>query len=317
MEIGSFYVGNYDSGKYRNIKVYNDLTGKLFYKFKDMNHKDCNEYHVIYSLMELQNLSLIVNKSSSYKYPYTINNNGQEVSIKYLMDNTSYTYTFELKSFDLQQKLHICILSQEYKNQDVKDAWVYGLKRNLTEIDHFKYKFFRTVEEFDDFIKNEFNTYKNFKLPAKTINDEASSFTPSNGTEKETQTVQNTSTNTYDTVKLCVDEVNDYVKNMLNKTINGKKQLTPYNLLEEVVSYYTDTDYEGHIKTINKELDIVDVVKEMLISKDYMLSDDFKKNKLDLKDIQFKFKMLTSPETISKDEILAEVFNIDNTVSLI
>lgn len=305
MEIGDFNTTLSSSrGTIRNnIIIYYDLSDKVFYKIK----KDCNEEVVIYSLKDLENTKID-------RYPYTLEHNKY---VLYPLDNKVQTHMFELKSFDLQQKHNICILSQEYKNQDVKDAWVYGLKRNLTEIDHYKYKFFRTVEEFDDYIKNEFNTYKNYKLTVKTINDERSSCTRSNCTEKETQTVLNTSINTYDTVKQCIDEVNDYVKNVLNKTINGKKQLTPYNLLEEVVSYYIDTDMESHVKCMSKEPNIVEVVKEMLISKEYILSDDFKKNKLDLKDIQFKFKMLTSPETISKDEILAEVFNIDNTVSLI
>jgi hypothetical protein len=85
--------------------------------------------------------------------------------------------------------------------------------------------------------------------------------------------------------------------------------LTQDNLLEEAVSYYRDNNI--------KIIDIVEVIKLMLNSSKYILSDDFKKNKLDLKDIQFKFKMMTSPESISRDDILAEVFNIDNTVSLI
>ena len=285
MEIGSFYVQYNSIATTRNIKVFHDFTGRLFYKFKKRNDKECKEYQVIYCLMDLPNKTV-----NGFPYVF-VGNDGRHLSIKYLMDNNNYTYTFELKSFDLQQSDHICILSQEYKNQEVKDAWVYGLKRNLTDLE--KYKVFKTIEDFDIYIKNDFNIYKNINV------------------NKETEI------NTYDTVKQCVDEVNDYVKNVLNKTINGKKQLTPYNLLEEVVSYYIDTDMESHVKCMNKEPDIVEVVKEMLLSKEYILSDDFKNNKLDLKDIQFKFKMLTSPETISKDEILAEVFNIDNSVSLI
>lgn len=93
------------------------------------------------------------------------------------------------------------------------------------------------------------------------------------------------------------------------KIIDNYIKLTHNNLLEEALSYYNENDIDT--------LDVVEVIKLMLSSKEYVLSDDFKKNKLDLKDIQFKFKMLTSPETITKEEILAEVFDIDNSVSLI
>lgn len=103
--------------------------------------------------------------------------------------------------------------------------------------------------------------------------------------------------------------------NLKGKTRQPKKIIDDYytlthdNLLEEAVSYYNDNDIE-----IN---DIVEVIKMMLNSSKYILSDDFKKNKIDLKDIQFKFKQLATPESISRDDVLFEVFNIDNMVSLI
>lgn len=86
-------------------------------------------------------------------------------------------------------------------------------------------------------------------------------------------------------------------------------KLTHVNLLEKAVAYYNDNDIQI--------LDIVEIVKLMLNSSKYILSDEFKTNKIDLKDIQFKFKELASPESITKDDILLEVFNIDNMVSLI
>jgi hypothetical protein len=86
--------------------------------------------------------------------------------------------------------------------------------------------------------------------------------------------------------------------------------LTPQNLLTEAVTFVK-------LSETQKSLDIVETIKSMLSSSRYILSDDFKKNKLDLKDIQFKFKLMTSPQTITRDEILAEVFDIDNTVSFI
>ena len=198
-------------------------------------------------------------------------------------------------------KVHITV--HEPMNTKVIDEQIIELKRQLTQLENVNieledrvFQFCIKKSELEDVITQ--------------LTQQQKGYINKNDVEK-----QDTETNTYETVKQCVDEVNDYVKNILNKTINGKKQLTPYNLLEEVVSYYNDCKYQ--IKSINRHIDIVDVVKEMLLSKEYILSDFFKKNKLDLKDIQFKFKMLTSPETISKDEILAEVFNIDNTVSLI
>lgn len=73
--------------------------------------------------------------------------------------------------------------------------------------------------------------------------------------------------------------------------------------------YHNDNDVET--------IDIVEVIKMMLNSSKYILSDEFKKSKIYLKDIQFKFKELASPESITRHDILFEVFNIDNSVSLI
>jgi hypothetical protein len=115
------------------------------------------------------------------------------------------------------------------------------------------------------------------------------------------------------------DEIMNVVLATLNaqthpsqKSINNNNNcctLTHDNILEEAISYYYDNN--------TKIVEIVEVLKMMLNSSKYILSDDFKKNKLDLKDIQFKFKMMTSPESISRDDILVEVFNIDNSISLI
>lgn len=113
-----------------------------------------------------------------------------------------------------------------------------------------------------------------------------------------------------------IDEIKTNI-NDLFKTLQSTKSnseglfniLTHNNLLEEAVSYYNKNDIEI--------LDIVEVIKLMLNSSKYILSDEFKNNKLDLKDIQFKFKELASPENITRDDVLLEVFNIDNSVSLI
>lgn len=298
MEIGNFTVSSSTPGGtyYHNtFDIHYDTLDKLYYKFStrsDQHDRMIKKNCVVYSLTDL------MTSSGVDGYPNQL--------AQYLLDNTKNTYNFELISFDLQQKIKVCILSKEYVNQEIKDAWVFGLKRSITELE--KYKVFRTIEEFDYYIKNEFNPYRNLALTVKTTDDEVS-FPKSNATEKETQTTHNTSINTYDTVKQSVDEVNDYIKGMFNKTTNNKIELNSYTILEKAVEYYNKFD--------NEELDIVETIGEMLASKEYVLSDEFKKNKLDLKDIQFKFKMLTSPETITKNEILAEVFNIDNSVSLI
>lgn len=295
MEIGNFTVSGPENSIRNTFDINYDIIDKLYYKFStqyDQHDKMIKKDCVVYSLTDL------MTSSGVYGYPNHI--------AQYLLDNTKHTYNFELISFDLQQKIKVCILSKAYVNQEIKDAWVFGLKRSITELE--KYKVFRTIEEFDYYIKNEFNPYKNLILTVKTTNDEVT-FSKSNATEKETQTTHNSSKNTYDTVKQCVDEVDDYVKSIFKKTTNNKIELKSYNILEKAIEYYNRFDTE--------ELDIVETICKMLASKEYVLSDDFKKNKLDLKDIQFKFKMLTSPETITKNEILAEVFNIDNSVSFI
>lgn len=93
------------------------------------------------------------------------------------------------------------------------------------------------------------------------------------------------------------------------KIIDKYCSLTLDNLLEEAVAYYKDNDIETS--------DIVEVIKLMLHSAKYILSDEFKNNKIDLKDTQFKFKELASPESITRNDVLLEVFNIDNSLSLI
>ena len=98
-------------------------------------------------------------------------------------------------------------------------------------------------------------------------------------------------------------------KQTQKKIIDNYCILAHNNLLEEAVSYYNKNDIDT--------LDVVEVIKLMLNSSKYILSDEFKKNKMDLKDIQFKFKELASPENITRDDVLLEVFNIDNNVSLI
>lgn len=110
---------------------------------------------------------------------------------------------------------------------------------------------------------------------------------------------------------VCNMEQNQIIKSEIEIQNTIKiKYLTSENLLDECVQYVrTNALYIMY--------DIIETIKVMLSSKEYVLSDDFKKNKLNLKDTEFKFRMLTQPESITKKEILAEVFDIDNSVSLI
>jgi hypothetical protein len=78
-------------------------------------------------------------------------------------------------------------------------------------------------------------------------------------------------------------------------------QLTPQNLLDECVAFFNSN-------TTLCNGDIVSTIKHMLNTKKFILSDDFKKSKLDLQDISLRYKTLTYPDEISREEILDAVF---------
>lgn len=83
-------------------------------------------------------------------------------------------------------------------------------------------------------------------------------------------------------------------------------QLTPQNLLDECVAFF-------NANTGLCTGDVVSTIKHMLNTKKFILSDDFKKSKLDLQDISFQYKTLTNPDEISREEILDAVFNINKS----
>lgn len=85
--------------------------------------------------------------------------------------------------------------------------------------------------------------------------------------------------------------------------------ITPENIVDQSVLYHK----EAKMTTC----DIIETIKQMLISSRYTLSDDFKNKKLDFKNVQFNFKVQVSPDSISRDDIFNEVFHIDNEISLI
>lgn len=78
-------------------------------------------------------------------------------------------------------------------------------------------------------------------------------------------------------------------------------QLTPQNLLDECVAFFNSN-------TALCTGDVVSTIKHMLNTKKFILSDEFKKSKLDLQDISFQYKVLTNPQEMSREEIIDAVF---------
>lgn len=90
--------------------------------------------------------------------------------------------------------------------------------------------------------------------------------------------------------------------------INVFKLITPENIVEKIIEFYHNNEH------IEKPY-VVDILQTMLQSSEYKLSQDFKNTKVNLQEVQLKFD--TQTKQISRNEILAEVFNIDNNVSLL
>jgi hypothetical protein len=97
-----------------------------------------------------------------------------------------------------------------------------------------------------------------------------------------------------------MDFVYDFMDN------NKVKIISHDNLLTLATEYYKAAE--------TKEDDIVDTLKSMICSSQYMFSERFKREKMNLNDVQFKFRMLTQPQSISNDEIIAKLFKTNNTV---
>lgn len=93
------------------------------------------------------------------------------------------------------------------------------------------------------------------------------------------------------------------VYDFIDRTVNNRKFkiISHENLLTLASDYYKNAEI--------KESDIVDTLKSMICSSQYLFSERFKKEKMNLEDIQFKFRMLTQPESISRGEIISKVFN--------
>lgn len=119
--------------------------------------------------------------------------------------------------------------------------------------------------------------------------------------QQNTPTVPVENANTQTTDEVLPENVYDFI----DRTLNNRKFkiISHENLLTLASEYYKNAE--------NKESDIVDTLKSMICSSQYLLSERFKKEKMNLEDIQFKFRMLTQPESISRDELISKLFKID------
>ena len=84
------------------------------------------------------------------------------------------------------------------------------------------------------------------------------------------------------------------------------KSINPENLLNECVAFHKSNN-------MLYNSDIISTIKLMLNSKRYILSKDFKNNKVDLHELSFEYKMLTKPDDITREELLDVIFNINNS----
>lgn len=130
----------------------------------------------------------------------------------------------------------------------------------------------------------------------------APTFPFSTSAPQDTPTVPAVNTNA-STNEILPESVYEFV----DRTVNNRKFkiISHENLLTLASEYYKNAE--------NKESDIVDTLKSMICSSQYLFSERFKKEKMNLEDVQFKFRMLTQPESISRDELISKLFK---TVSI-
>lgn len=137
--------------------------------------------------------------------------------------------------------------------------------------------------------------------PAFGANSALTSFPFSTSTPQDTPTVPTVNTNA-STNEVLPESVYEFV----DRTVNNRKFkiISHENLLTLASDYYKNAE--------NKEGNIVDTLKSMICSSQYLFSERFKKEKMNLEDIQFKFRMLTQPESISRDELISKLFKTVN-----
>lgn len=173
----------------------------------------------------------------------------------------------------------------------------------LTKIEFSNYQGSKIFEDGSDIkliiVSDMINDYQKFVVPTKYgANNEI--FLNSLG-----EIPQDTRKNINNNMVAAAEFIEDFNFRNTAKTI----ELNHINLLEESVEFYK----QFHQPT----WDVVETIKEMLSSSRYTLSNDFRNNKLDLKDVQFQFEMMLSSNAISRNDILKEVFKIDDMISLI
>lgn len=106
------------------------------------------------------------------------------------------------------------------------------------------------------------------------------------------------------TVKQFLQDFNDISE------VNAFKLITPENVVEEIIEFYHNNEH-------NEKTNVVDILQTMLQSSEYKLSQEFKDTKVNLQEVQLKVEMHIHTKQVTRDDILAGVFNIDNSVSLI
>jgi hypothetical protein len=86
----------------------------------------------------------------------------------------------------------------------------------------------------------------------------------------------------------------------LSQQSSQARTLTPFNILEESINFY---------KTNNlTSLDIMDTVKEMLDSKQYILSESFMSSKLNFEDVNTLFMSAIAPKDVKRDDLQKLLF---------
>lgn len=98
------------------------------------------------------------------------------------------------------------------------------------------------------------------------------------------------------------------VKNVMSDT--PITELTHDNILSKAVEFvhvhYEKIDVDEHPD------DLVYILTLMLSSPDFILSDEFCANKLNLREMQIKFQRIISPTDMSRDDVIEQVFGYDN-----
>ena len=100
-----------------------------------------------------------------------------------------------------------------------------------------------------------------------------------------------------------------FIDNFNNIHTKQRYVLTPDNMNGEIQKFFQCNNFP--------KSEVLEIIEAMINTGDYYLSNEFKTHKLDLQNLQSQFDLYISSNHVSKNEILAEVFNIDNTVSLI